>query len=285
MTRCPTCSSSEIKELTQYQEDFLVQCKNCTFVFSWKIPSVEELTQHYNKYNRNRYYSPITIKRYHTLLDQFETYRKTNNIVDIGCGGGVFLIEAKKRGWNVYGTEYTPEGIEFCAQKGIRMHQGLNLANYEKPENFFDVITSLEVIEHMPYAKEEVANYYQLLRPGGIVYITTPNFNSISRSLAKDKWNILEYPEHLSYYTKKTLTYLFKSVGFRRVNFATTGISFDRLRRNVGSINFSNDKKNDEQLRMITEEKPFFRLAKEITNSLLTLTSKGDTLKATFMKV
>jgi 2-polyprenyl-3-methyl-5-hydroxy-6-metoxy-1,4-benzoquinol methylase len=254
-------------------------------VFSWKIPSVEELTQHYNKYNRNRYYSPITIKRYHTLLDQFETYRKTNNIVDIGCGGGVFLIEAKKRGWNVYGTEYTPEGIEFCAQKGIRMHQGLNLANYEKPENFFDVITSLEVIEHMPYAKEEVANYYQLLRPGGIVYITTPNFNSISRSLAKDKWNILEYPEHLSYYTKKTLTYLFKSVGFRRVNFATTGISFDRLRRNVGSINFSNDKKNDEQLRMITEEKPFFRLAKEITNSLLTLTSKGDTLKATFMKV
>lgn len=285
MTRCPTCSSSKVNELTQYQEDFLAQCQNCTFVFSWKIPTTEELTKHYNSYNRHRYYSPITIKRYHTLLDQFEAYRKTNNILDIGCGGGVFLLEAKKRGWNVYGTEYTMEGVKFCAQKGIHMHQGLNPSNYGHPENFFDVVTSLEVIEHMPSAKDEVASYYQLLRPGGIVYLTTPNFDSISRRLAKEKWNILEYPEHLCYYTRKTLSFLFQSAGFKRIDFSTTGISFDRLKRNVGPINFSNDKKNDEKLRVLAEEKPLFRLAKKITNSLLTLTSKGDTLKAIFMKV
>ena len=137
----------------------------------------------------------------------------------------------------------------------------------------------------MPSAKDEVASYYQLMRPRGIFYLTTPSFDSISRRLAKEKWNILEYPEHLCYYTRKTLNFLFHSAGFKRIDFSTTGILFDRLKRNVGTINFSSDNKNDEKLQVLTEAKSLFSLSKEIANSLLTLTSKGDTLKATFMKI
>lgn len=285
VTRCLLCASCQTKPLDQYQEDYLVQCGRCGFVFSWKIPSEEELIRHYNTYDRHQAHSPVTTKRYHALLDGFERYRQTNNLLDVGCGGGHFLVEAKKRGWNVYGTEYTSEAVTLCTRQGIRMSQGkLDSGRYGRNERF-DVITSFEVIEHISNPREEVAHCHDLLRKGGIVYVTTPNFGSISRSLARGKWNVLDYPEHLCYYTRPTLRGLFEGCGLKRIHSATTGISFDRLKRNVGEIRFSDQKNNDEQIRRLTEEKWLFRWTKKIVNAGLTLTSKGDTLKAVFQKV
>ena len=92
------------------------------------------------------------------------------------------------------------------------MNEGiLNPINY----NFkFDIITSFEVVEHINNPKEEINNYNQILRKGGLFYCTTPNFNSLSRRILKAKWNTICYPEHLSYYTIKTLTKLLKDTNF-----------------------------------------------------------------------
>src|SRR5437764_554107 len=104
---CLICNSNKLKRLKGYESAFLIQCQTCSFVFCEKIPSEKELTDHYKSYGRNDYLSPITIKRYHELLDEFEKFRKTNKILDIGSGIGYFLEVAKSRGWEVFGTEYT----------------------------------------------------------------------------------------------------------------------------------------------------------------------------------
>ena len=94
--------------------------------------------------------------------------------------------------------------IEICRKKGISMHKGvLNTENYE--EESFDIITSFEVIEHINNPIPELKNFYKLLRKGGLVYLTTPNFNSLLRYRLKSEYNVICYPEHLSYYTPKTL--------------------------------------------------------------------------------
>lgn len=284
-TQCIHCQSVKLKLLKGYEAAHLCQCRKCGFIFSQKIPTVDELEEHYSKYGRNDYLSPITIKRYEELLDQFEKYRKLGKILDVGCGIGYFLEVAKKRGWEVYGTEYTDQAVSICRDKGISMEQGiLDPSNYDLDS--FDVITSFEVIEHINNPLEELANFYSLVRPGGLVYITTPNFNSLLRYKLKSAYNVITYPEHLSYYTPKSLSNVFKRSGFKRVKLQSTGISLTRLKTSKGKTTeaFISKSSSDEILRNNIESKWYLQLIKRSLNKLLTFTGKGDSLKGWFVK-
>jgi SAM-dependent methyltransferase len=203
LTTCIVCGSLNLKAIKGFEHASLTRCGECGMVFSSANPTLQQLEEYYKGYGRNDYLSPITIKRYHEILDQFESARKNNRILDVGCGIGYFLDVAKERGWEVYGTEFTDKAIEICESKGIKMHKGpLNPINYS-PESF-DVITSFEVIEHINTPNPEVSNISKLLRKDGLFYITTPNFNSTLRYYLGPKYNVIGWPEHLSYYTPST---------------------------------------------------------------------------------
>jgi len=283
---CLICGSTSIRPLSRYHAIHLVKCDNCSFVFSQKIPSFQELAALYNKYSRDDYLSPVTVKRFHEILDRLEKFRQTNNMLDVGCGIGYFLEEAAKRKWNVYGTEFTDEAVRICSAKGIKMQQGkLNPHNYEP--NSFDVIISVEVIEHLNNPVEEIKNFRTLLRTGGAVYITTPNFDSLSRKLLKEKWNVLTYPEHLCYYTRTTLTRLFYDCGFRRSAMRTTGVSVSRIKSSMTDSQEPavSSSSQDEKLRRKLESNFFSRAAKSAVNGMLNFTVTGDNLKGLFIKM
>lgn len=282
---CLLCNSVSIQPLQGYEKDYLVKCRDCGFVFCQRIPTSDELNTHYNKYVRGNSLSEITIKRYEELLEKFEPYRETNNIIDVGCGDGFFLQVAKQRGWNVYGTEFTDKAVEVCSAKGISMIKGpLNPANYSK--DFFDIVTSFEVIEHINNPIDEILKFKTILRHGGIAYVTTPNFNSVSRDLLKGKWSIIEYPEHLSYYTASTLKKLFTGNGFEKVKVSVSGISVDRIRQGfrAGKSSSPASSGSDEGIRRKAESSSFYKFAIKTLNKFLDFTSKGDVLKGTFKK-
>ena len=88
---CILCDSDSLHKIKGYEQHHFVKCKSCKFVFCEPIPSIEELEKHYKGCGRNDYLSPIAIKRYHEILDSFEPYRKTNKLIDVGCGIGYFF--------------------------------------------------------------------------------------------------------------------------------------------------------------------------------------------------
>lgn len=290
---CLLCQSSDLQSILTYNFAYLKKCGTCGFVFSERIPTLDELTAHYQTYSRDDAISPITLKRYAELLNQFEKITSLNRVLDVGCGNGHFLKVAKDNGFEAHGTEFTDKAIEFCQQKGIQMQKGVL-----NPENYafeFDLITSFEVIEHINNPQEEVANFYKLVRKGGLVYVTTPNFDSISRHLLRENWSIVEYPEHLSYYTAKTLQQLFESHGFKTLKIETTGVSLSRFQQGqakssqsehvpTSETKLENFKSSDENLRQKTETNPFFKLAKNSVNFGLNTLKVGDSLKAIFQK-
>ncbi len=286
---CLLCNSTHIKTLPSYGSSNLVRCADCRFVFSQRKPSEIELLEYYKKYPvTTACQSTITIKRYNELLDTFEKFRKHNNIIDIGCGEGYFLEAAKKRNWNVYGTEISDVKVSICKEKGIRILQGrLNPASYQK--EFFDVIRSSEVIEHINYPVEEITNFQTLLRRGGALYLTTPNFGSLSRMLLGEKWSVIEYPEHLCYYTPQTMSFLLGRAGLRPISIRTTGLSVTRLRTGIKGDNKIPSRKdsiiNDEKLRELSENKILLRMARYAVNLLLTSCTLGDTIKIMAVKV
>lgn len=286
-TSCSICGSQTITPLRGYENKGLVKCGTCSFVFSEKIPTNQELQEHYKNYSYGSatYESPITKKRYNELLDKMEPYRKSNRLLDDGCGTGFFLITARERGWDVYGTEYSERAVYLCEQNGIKMIAGdLELDSF--PEEHFDVITSFEVIEHLVYPNRKVDLFSRFLRPGGLLYCTTPNFNSISRRILKDRWSIIGYPEHLCYFTKKTLTRLLHSKGLRTTRTEATGISLSRIKNAYNKQEKIKGKEStDERFREAAESRKLLSVAKKIANGLLTFLNAGDTLKHWVRKV
>ena len=147
----------------------------------------------------------------------------------------------------------------------------------------FDVIVSIEVIEHINTPRRELAAFEIILRQGGIVYVTTPNFNSISRDMAGSRWNIIEYPEHLCYYTKHSLEKLFREANFSLLNISTTGISLNRLKKHFYGSTLQSAN-SDEVVRMKIEQNLILGVLKRAVNVLLSFFGKGDAIKASFQK-
>lgn len=255
-------------------------------VFAGKEPTSAELEITYGSYPVHAALSPLTRCRYVELLERFEPYRRYGRILDVGSGSGFFLDTAMERGWEAHGTEYDPAMLETCKARGMHMRQGLlALGNYEPSS--FDVITSFEVLEHLVHPRPELEHFFSLLRPGGSLYLTTPNFNAISRRIAGGQWRVVNYPEHLNYYTPYTLSKAVKRSGFRIVSISTTGISLMRIRNSFssGSIQENTDPENDDQkLRNRIENNSTLRLIKSITNRTLTTLGIGDSMKLLAIK-
>ena len=285
-TKCLITNTQDLYPLKGYEKNYLVKSKSSGFVFCSKIPTDEEILNHYNNYPIGYGAdSAITTIRINEVLDEFERFRKNNKMLDVGCGPGLFLIEAKKRGWEVYGTEFTDNQLAYLNNKGINTLKGkLSDASFEN--ELFDVIISSEVIEHINNPVEEMQQFHRLLRKGGVVYITTPNFNALERYLLKGDYEIIEYPEHLSYYTPTTINLLLTNSGFKKLKITTTGISIARIKKgwktknNESTLAVSSDEALREQL-----ETGYKRHIKSFINGLLNLFGIGNSLKVWYVKV
>lgn len=284
-TKCLISGKEDLYPLKGYEDNYLVKSKSSSFVFCSKKPAEKDLINYYNNYPIGYGTdSALNIKRINECLDEFEQYRKNNKILDVGCGPGIFLIEAKKRGWEVYGTEFTDNQIEYLRNKGIYTYQGKLEKNSFIPESF-DIIISSEVIEHINNPVEEVSNFNLFLRKGGLLYITTPNFNAIERYILKGNYNVIEYPEHLCYYTPKTINLLLKSNGFKKARITTTGISIARIKNSKSDNKGKHNTKieNDDSLRESLET-GYKKQLKNLINWLLNLSKTGNSLKVWYIK-
>jgi 2-polyprenyl-3-methyl-5-hydroxy-6-metoxy-1,4-benzoquinol methylase len=286
---CLICESSRLDYIHPEKKPWLVQCGNCGFVFSSWIPSDEELAEYYRDYTDYDYVNDVTRNRYLQWVDGLEKFRRTNRILDVGCGDGIFLEQAKKRGWDVHGTEYAEKWVNRCREKGISMIQGkMDPSNYEAGS--FDAVIYMEVIEHINNPREELDNARKVLRDGGVVFLTTPNYNSITRRLLSTDWNVICYPEHLSYYTPRTLAKLFTENGFEKIAIHTKGVSPGRL---MSSIKFGGNESinptdmirgTDQKLRVTLESNRGMKFMKDSINLVLRVTRLGDSMHAWFRK-
>ena len=177
---CPVCGGNKFNSLEKFAHAHLVKCSSCEMVFSEEKPDQADIVEFYSDgYDLTRYFSPITEKRYLELLEEFEKFRKTGQLLDVGCGFGFFIETAKQQGWDVTGVEITDDAVKACTSKGLRMHHGtLETAHFQ--DEMFDVIVLIETIEHVIQPEKLIKEIHRVLRPGGLVYLSTPNFNAIN---------------------------------------------------------------------------------------------------------
>jgi 2-polyprenyl-3-methyl-5-hydroxy-6-metoxy-1,4-benzoquinol methylase len=280
---CPVCAG-QIRDLDGgYRSAWLARCRDCRVVFSARRPTDDELARHYANYGSRSFDSPLTRRRYQELLDSFEPYRRTNRILDIGCGRGDLLDEARKRGWNAFGTEFSARSLAIATGRGLNVVQApATIDTFEA--GAFDVITAIEVVEHLRDPTPEAQIVAHALRAGGLFYCTTPNFDSLSRRLVGSRWVNIEYPEHLFYFTAKTLERWLVRHGLEATSIISTGFSPSALRRSVSPSDprFTTGSGSDEAVRVAFERSTLLGGVKRAVNRTLTALSAGDTLKGRF---
>jgi 2-polyprenyl-3-methyl-5-hydroxy-6-metoxy-1,4-benzoquinol methylase len=280
---CPVCGDQRLRPLKAYGHAHLVRCSNCTLTFAGRAPTEAELEAHYRDYGQWND-SPITRARYRELLESFEPYRLTNRLLDIGCGSGLFLDEARARGWQVRGSEYSERALEKLRARGLDVTRA-PVTHATFAAHSFDVVTAFEVFEHVRDPMHEGAIVAHVIRAGGLLYCTTPNFNSISRRMLGARWSLIEYPEHLWYFTSRTLRAWLGRLGFVPEEVTSSGISVLQLR---GAAPFPSGSvpapsaAYDEELRSAIERSRVLRTAKAAVNGGLSMLGAGDTLKAYF---
>jgi SAM-dependent methyltransferase len=109
------------------------------------------------------------------LAGKIAPYRKCNRVLDVGAGEGHFLRILGDRGWEIHGVELAPELVEKTRQvHGIHVFHGtLEKAGF--PGEYFDVVSLINVIEHMDRPLETFREAFRLLRKGGVLVLRTPN--------------------------------------------------------------------------------------------------------------
>jgi 2-polyprenyl-3-methyl-5-hydroxy-6-metoxy-1,4-benzoquinol methylase len=283
---CPNCASESAETMPRYAAELLVRCNRCHLVYAGQLPSSTELRDYYASYPESAELSELTARRFGELIERLEPFWQTGRLLDVGCGDGHFLVAAQQRGWTVYGSEFGEGPRRRAKQRGLDVRPAPFPPAVDELGTF-DVVVAMEVIEHVTDPRDEVVPISTLLRRGGCLYLTTPNFNSLSRRIIGPRWRVIEYPEHLALFTSRTLDQLLATGGLSRLDMWTTGISptdiwsgltraGERPSCTGGSADF------DRRIRGGMARSPTFELAVQFVNSALSRSGLGDTIKALY---
>ncbi|MCP4701778.1 MAG: class I SAM-dependent methyltransferase [Gammaproteobacteria bacterium] len=149
-------------------------------------------------------------------------------MLDIGCGAGELLRAAAAADWLAYGIEANGGFIAECHKNGFNVEHGFfpdSMKNGEK----YELITMLDVLEHMENPVEFACKAKEYLANSGMLVIQVPNLNSLFIRLEGCK-NTTFCPGHWSYFTPATLTIVLRQAGFECVFSETIISEFDKIK-------------------------------------------------------
>lgn len=137
-------------------------------------------------------------------------------LLDVGCGNGWFLSLARQAGWTVQGIDFDQGAVQAARSRGLDVSHG-GIDSFDGMEQAFDVITLSHVIEHVHAPLDMLARLYRLLRPGGVIWLETPNLDSAGSRRFGKAWRGLETPRHLVLFSRLSLVKALQQAGFHSI--------------------------------------------------------------------
>ncbi len=151
------------------------------------------------------------------LARNLPAVRSGATLLDVGCGNGNFLDFARRAGWRVAGVEPDPLAVETARGRGLEVRPG-GIELLAGASAAFDVVTLSHVIEHVHEPLQMLRACHQLLKPGGALWLETPNLDSLGHRFYGRNWRDLDPPRHLVLFTWGSLVKALEAVGFARID-------------------------------------------------------------------
>ncbi|MFB0552250.1 MAG: class I SAM-dependent methyltransferase [Phycisphaerae bacterium] len=226
-TNCDICGSWNSKELLKLKGSAYHECTTCGLIFARPIPdNLDDINEENYSAKIEAYVSKIEGKRkqYRRKLKQFSRFKKTGNFLEIGCNAGAFLKVARDIGWNVKGVDISLTASSFARENlGLDVFTGtVETAGF--PSNYFDVIFTNATLEHIRNLLSTLKECHRILRPGGVFYADTVNWDSYTRQLLGSDWKYLNPIRHVHLYTPRNILSLCRYAGLKHIRTWTTGV-------------------------------------------------------------
>ncbi len=196
------------------------------------IPTEKEIRNYYNSYLDDKGYKYLNdaLREYKIFNIWEERYgiirkflRNKNNprFLEVGVGTGEWfeVLESKNITHN-YGIEIAKDEYKLLQNKYGDKIRRETLVNYNN-KTTFDVICLWDVLEHLPELDKNINKLRRMLNKNGILAFSVPNIDAISYILKKNKWKYFSPPEHIFYYSKKSIFTLAHKFNFKLLYFKT----------------------------------------------------------------
>jgi SAM-dependent methyltransferase len=280
--QCPACDAAEFQVLFETGDRLyrttdrrfrVVECRRCRLLRLEPRPTAAELAGYYPE---NYWFEPeataagrleeayrrIVLGDYVSFVRRaLEDAHEDGPVLDVGCGGGLFLRLLGEQGSRVVGMDFSLQAATVAWRvNGVPAIRG-SLASPPLAASSCAAITMFHVLEHLEEPAEYLKAAHQLLRPRGRLIVQTPNAACWQFLLLGENWSGIDVPRHLVNYRARDLELLLDCCGFevlRRKHFS--------LRDNPAGLATSLAPWLDPMARRLrgVKETPFLRLAKNL---------------------
>ena len=235
---CPVCASGakswRVKKVgdAQYNIDL---CGKCGFAFVNPRPSLDFLMNYYASFGhihdasseavptlqsvtlreQNDENSTIDAARIVKTVTDLLHDRNQTKFLDVGCGYGFFSKAALASGFDVVALELAENEREIATQMtGLSPH-ACSFEEFNMPPESFSVVLMSQILEHALDINRWLQKASNLLVDDGVLAIALPNYGSIFRKLMQENEPYITPPEHLNFFSPRSLSRLFENHGFK----------------------------------------------------------------------
>ncbi len=252
---CHVCSSTRQDTFLEVRGFRVAQCKVCGLWYVNPQPTVEELMRFYVTYDDGDQWRNGEEHFNRGVRDVIVRLKRCGTVLDVGCGSGNFLQCMREVGFSVFGIEPSRTGSGYARSAyGIGTFRGM-IEDYlaTNPNRTFDVVTLLNVLEHLTQPRETILELRRLISPDGLLIVVVPDarfhalLGGIRRRLgASDPYWLeqpkgflsgFKFPDHLCSFQPRTISLLLQRCGFRVKSIGNAPVVFNpQFYRNFGKL-------------------------------------------------
>lgn len=232
---CNVCESDDARLIgtgfdyeywTSPEEFRAYRCRVCGCVYLSPRPDVSEFARIYPSTYHSLAFSQDNFALVHKIRSRLETNRLLRycegipsdaRILDVGCGDGFHLQLLRTYGrdtWTVEGIDIDSRAVERATKGGATVHQG-TIEELELLQNQYDVVYTLQTVEHVADPYSMLTAIHRVLKPGGRLVIVTDNTGSLDfRWFQKGLWGGYHFPRHWNLFDRSSLTWLATRAGY-----------------------------------------------------------------------
>lgn len=188
--------------------------------------------------NSVRRHEAVSAARLRKLLALLDRRPEDVRLLDVGCSTGAFLITARNLGMATTGVEPSAQAAATARRARLNVFTGL-LADAHFGEASFEALTLIEVIEHLRDPRPLLSECRRVLRPGGVLLVTTPNAASWTARAMGARWagySLTAMGGHISFFNPRSIRLIGARTGFTAVRIETRNVRFFELGQSPAPI-------------------------------------------------
>lgn len=216
---CPVCTGTTFAPAYSAVGHTFERCRACGLVRMADAPAATGLADFYAADRASAATAEqdhaANLARFATILAAIERFRRPGRFLDVGCSIGTSLLVAQQRGWQAMGLEPAAAAVAHARQQfGVDVRQG-TLATAGLAKGSVDAVLMHHTLEHVPAPDRVLAEVFEVLAPGGVMYQSLPNHGSWKSRLLREHFGYGITDEHLWHFSTRTLRRLVERTGFR----------------------------------------------------------------------